>query len=170
MYGHETAVNGVMAAARAVFVIMLFASGVPAQAQMPQEIAAGIPPSVAEVIVGGQWGEPDAGGSYRAVLIYRLIEDEPVADILVQWLTFENGEAEPRVVHSEMILSVMGERATTAFVAFDFGEQDTQNEATRLLIGSFDPQANTDETRFVKLGAPAEFEFVDAKSGERTGQ
>lgn len=164
------AIGGTLAAARVACITLICVFAMPAQAQSPQEIAAGIPPSVAEVIVGGQWGEPDAGGSYRAVLIYRLIEDEPVADILVQWLSFENGEAEPRVVHSEMILSLTGEPATTAFVAFDFGEGDAQNEATRLLIGSFDPEANTDETRFVKLGAPAEFEFVDAKSGERTGQ
>lgn len=164
------AVGGTLAAARAACIALICVFAMPAKAQSPQEIAAGIPPSVAEVIVGGQWGEPDSGGSYRAVLIYRLIEDDPVADIIVQWITFGNPEAEPRVVHSEMILSIMGEPATTAFVAFDFGGQDTQNEATRLLIGSFDPEANKDETRFVKLGAPAEFEFVDARSGERTGQ
>jgi hypothetical protein len=170
MYENISAGSGVASAARAACIVLLCAFAAPAQAQTPQEIAAAMPPSVSEVIVGGQWGEADAGGSYRAVLIYRLIDDVPVADILVQWLSFENGEAEPRVVDTRMILSVTGEPATTAFVAFDFGEGDAQTEATRLLIGSFDPQANTDETRFVRLGAPGEFEFVDAGSGERTGQ
>jgi len=170
MYGFELAVNRMVAAARAVFIITLFAFAVPATAQTPQEIAAAIPPSVTEVIVGGQWGEPESGGSYRAILIYRLIGDEPVADILVQWLAFEDGDAEARVVHSEMIFSVKGESANTAFIAFDFGEENAESEATRLLIGSFDAQANADETRFVTLGAPAEFEFVDATSGEPTGQ
>lgn len=170
MFGHGTAAASMAAAARAACIIILCASAVPAQAQTPQETAAKIPPSVAEVIVGGQWGEPDAGGSYRAVLLYRMIEEEPVADILVQWLAYEGAAPQPRIVHSEMILSIKGEPATTTFVAFDFGKEQLPEEATRLLIGSFDPEANTDEMRFVKLGAPAEFEFVDANSGEPAGQ
>jgi len=116
-----------------------------------------VPLSVSEVIVGGQWGASDAGGVYRAILIYRIIDDMPVSDILVQWL--ELGEDGPRIAHSETITSITGEQATTAFVAFDFGEEGA-GEATRLLIGSFDPDANADETQFVRLGPPAEFEFV----------
>ena len=170
MFANLPAAGRLAAAASGVCVVMLCAIAMPARAQSPQEIAAAIPTSVAEVVVGGQWGNADDGGSYRAVLIYRLIAEEPVADILVQWLAYDEGVAVPSVVHSEMIFSLKAEAATTAFVAFDFGEESAEAEATRLLIGSYDPEANADETRFVKLGAPAEFEFVDARSGESTGQ
>jgi len=149
------------------FLIGLSAGIRVANAQPAQDIANRVPLSVSEVIVGGQWGASDAGGVYRAILIYRIIDDMPVSDILVQWL--ELGEDGPRIAHSETITSITGEQATTAFVAFDFGEEGA-GEATRLLIGSFDPDANADETQFVRLGPPAEFEFVSPPPRQETGQ
>ncbi|MFP3921485.1 MAG: hypothetical protein ACLFPA_09905 [Dichotomicrobium sp.] len=147
--------------ALAVFLVGLCACAALARAQTPEEIAGQIPLSVVDVIVGGHWGDTGTDGVYRAVLTYRMKDGEPVSDVLVQWITF--GEDSGRVVHSEKISSLTGEPATTAFIAFDFGEAD---EATRLLIGSYDPEDEKDNMRFVRLGDPAEFEFVSPTSGQ----
>jgi len=159
-----------MAGAGVLFLAALISLALPGHAQSPQQIADEIPPSVSEVIVGGQWGDADDMGSYRAVVLYRMIQDIPTTDILVQWLAFAETGPGPRIVHSEKILTVEGEPAATTFVAFDFGAGDAEVEATRLLIGSFDPEKNEDDMRFVRLGGPAEFTFVEGDSGAVTGQ
>lgn len=151
-----------VAASAALLVAMALANEL--RAQPPQDIASQIPPSVSEVIVGGIWETGDSGGVYRAVLIYRVNDDAPVADIVVQWLRI--GDDGPSIAHTETITSIRGEPATTAFVAFDFGES---GETTRLLVGSYDPETDEDETQFVRLGGPAEFSFVspgDPQPGE----
>lgn len=139
----------------AAFLAGLSAFAASAQAQPPKEIAEQIPLSVNEVIVGGEWGSPESDGAYRAVLISRNDDGTPAADVVLQWVAF--GEENGRVVHSETVGSLTGEPAVTAFIAFDFGEND---EVTRLLIGSYDPETNEDDLRFVRLGAPGEFAFV----------
>ncbi len=170
MLHQGTAFSGAMAALSVA--VMVLSSGVAsaARAQQAQDIAASIAPSVVEVIVGGQWSGANANGAYRAVLIYRIIDAEPVADIVVQWLAFAEGDQEAHVAHVETVLSITGEEANTTFVAFDFGAPEAEPEATRLLIGWSDPDNDADETRFLKLGEPGAFEFVDARSDQPTGQ
>jgi len=138
------------------------------RAETPREIAGRIPTSVSEVIVGGQWSEADDTGFYRAVLIFRIVDGTSVADILVQWLTVDEPASNPEVVHSEVITSITGQKAETAFVALDFGDDD--NEATRLLIGTYDPETEKDTTRFVRLGAPADFAFVKEPRTRDSGE
>jgi len=128
------------------------------RAGTPREIAGQIPTNVSEVIVGGQWSDANDTGFYRAVLIFRIVDGTSVADILVQWLTVDEPAGQPQVVHSEVITSITGEKAETAFVALDFG--DDENEATRLLVGTYDPETDKDSTRFVRLGMPGKFAFV----------
>lgn len=141
--------------ALAAFLVGLCACAALARAQTPKHIAEQIPLSVSDVIVGGDWGSPESDGAYRAVLVYRVQSGTPVADVIVQWVAFAQNSG--TIVHAETITSLTGEPAKTAFIAFDFGDED---DATRLLIGSYDPETEKDNLRFVQLGEPAEFEFV----------
>jgi len=170
--GRVTALMLLVSGAAMVMIGLITPMSVKAQTALSnpsaRDIASQVPPSISEVIVGGQWESKDASGAYRAVLVFRVIEAVSVADIVLQWLVFEDDESEIKIVHSETISTVRGEPAETAFVAFDFGKDDT--EPTRLLIGSFDPQTQTDRTRFVRLGKPAEFEFVSQPGAKQPAQ
>lgn len=139
----------------AVFLVALCAGSTLARAQTPKEIAGQIPLSVSDVIVGGNWGRAESDGAYRAVLVYRVQSGTPVADVIVQWVAF--GENSGTIAHAETITSLTGDRATTAFIAFDFGETEP---TTRLLIGSYNAETDKDNLRFVRLGEPGEFRFI----------
>lgn len=118
-------------------------------------LAQNLAPSITEVANGGSWTDGKDTGFYRAVVVNEPGAANDVAYVFMQWITYRNGTAEPRIVNETPLKEVNALNLPNAFLTLD-AEKDNQ---AILTVSSFDPQKEGDQNFTITAALPGKYEF-----------